>query len=80
MNPPTITSTKNYTKKQKGARTLGQMVKARLYRQNHTKKHTHTLTKREKEKSVYIYILKKRNIATKSINKSTNDNKLQILN
>ena len=41
-----ITSTKNYTKKKKNKkrtdRTLGQMVKTKLYRQNHTKKHTHT--------------------------------------
>ena len=32
-NPPMITSTKNYTKKKKWTdRTLGQMVKANLYR------------------------------------------------
>ena len=41
-----ITSTKNYTKKKKKpnkqtVRTLGQMANAKLYRQNHTKKHTH---------------------------------------
>ena len=48
-NPPMITSAKNYTKKNKNKktekptdRTLGQMAKAKLYRQNHTKKHTHT--------------------------------------
>ena len=36
--------------------------------------YTYTLTKREKgNKKVYIYIKKKR--ATKSVNKSTNDNK-----
>ena len=35
-NPPMITSAKNYTKQLD--RTLGQMVKAKLYRQNHTKK------------------------------------------
>ena len=56
-------------------RTLGQMVKAKLYRQNHTKKHTHTHSQKEK-KEIYIYILKKRKRATKSINKSTNDNKI----
>ena len=60
-----ITSAKNYTKnkqtkKQKKwtDRTLGQMVKAKLYRQNHTKKHTHTHSqkeKKEKEKKIYIY-------------------------
>ena len=31
------------------------MVKAKLYRQNHTQKHTHTHTKREKGKKIYIY-------------------------
>ena len=41
-------------KKEKIDRTLGQMVKANLYRQNHTKKCTHTHTKREKGKNVYI--------------------------
>ena len=52
-------------------RTLGQMVKAKVYRQNHTKKHTCTHSQREKkEKNIY-----KRKRATKSINKSTNDNK-----
>ena len=53
-----ITSTKNYTKKltnkQKRngqTRSLGQMVKAKLYRLNHTKKHTHTHSpKKKKEK------------------------------
>ena len=57
-----ITSSKNYTKKKKRAdRTLGQMVKAKLYRQNHTKKHTHTHSqkeKKEKKKNIYIYIYK----------------------
>ena len=58
-----ITSTKNYTKKNKTKqkkqtdRTLGQMVKAKLYRQNHTKKHTHTHSQKEKkERNIYIYI------------------------
>ena len=43
-----VTSTKNYTKKNKNKtdRTLGKMVKAKLYRQNDTKKHTHTHKKR----------------------------------
>ena len=79
-----ITSAKNYTKnketnKQKWTdRTLGQMVKAKLYRQNHTKKHTHTPSQKEKKEKYYIslYIIQKRKRATKSINKSTNDNKL----
>ena len=36
------------------------MVKAKLYRQNHTKKHPHTHSQKEtKEKTyIYIYILK----------------------
>ena len=56
-------STKNCTKKQKQqqqqqkkrtGRTLGQMVKAKLYRQNHTKKHTHSHSQKEKkEKNIY---------------------------
>ena len=55
-----ITSAKNYTKqtnKQKWTdRTLGQMVKAKLYRQNHTKKHTHTHSQKEKkERKIYLY-------------------------
>ena len=53
-----ITSTKNYTKKRTD-RTLGQMVKAKLYRQNHTKKHTHTHSQKEK-KEKKIHILKKK--------------------
>ena len=54
------------------------MVKANLYRQkSHKEAYTYTLTEREKEKIyVYIYIYIKRKRATKSINKSTNDNKL----
>ena len=58
-----ITSTKNYTKKNKTKqkkqtdRTLGQMVKAKLYRQKHTKKHTHTHSQKEKkERNIYIYV------------------------
>ena len=69
-----VTSVKNYTKKTNKPtdRTLGQMVKAKLYRQkSHKEASTYTLTKREKGK---IYIYKKRKRATKSINKSTNDN------
>ena len=61
-----ITSAKKSTKKAKQNktkwtdRTLGQMVKAKLYRQNHTKKHTHTHSQKEKKKKkIYIYILKK---------------------
>ena len=49
------------------------MVKAKLYRQkSHKEAYTYTLTKGEEGKK---YILKKkRKRATKSINKSTNDN------
>ena len=79
-NPPMITSAKNYTKKIKNMkwtdRTLGQMVKAKLYKENYTKQHTHTHKKR-KRKNIHIYLyIKKRNRATRSINISTNDNKL----
>ena len=53
-----ITSAKNYTKRTKNKKTdraLRQMVKAKLYRQNHTKKHTHTHSQKEKkEKNIYI--------------------------
>ena len=48
-----IRSTKNYTKNKWTDRTLGQMVKAKLYRQNHTKKNTRTHHKKRKK---YIYI------------------------
>ena len=53
------------------------MVEAKLYRQNHTKKHTHTHKKR-KRKKIYISIYKKIKwkTATKSINNSTSANKL----
>ena len=45
-----ITSTNMYTKKKKTQtdRTLGQMVKAKLYQQNHTKRHTHTHSQKRK--------------------------------
>ena len=51
-------SAKNYTKKEKKDRTLGQMVNAKLYRQNHTKKHTHTHLQKEKKEKIYMYIKK----------------------
>ena len=42
-------------KKKRTDRTLAQMVKAKLYRQNHTQKHTHTHSqKAKKEKNIYI--------------------------
>ena len=58
-----ITSAKNYTLKKRKKmtdRTLGQMVKTKLYRQNHTKKHTDTHSQKEKKekKNIYIYIKK----------------------
>ena len=55
-----IASAENYTKKKKNKkrtdRTLGQMVKAKLYRQNPTKKHIHTHSEKEKKEKKYIYI------------------------
>ena len=33
------------------------MVKAKLYRQNHTKKHAHTHSEKEKKENIYIYIV-----------------------
>ena len=61
-----ITSAKNSTKKNKKQqqkkrtyRTLGQMVKAKLYRQNHTQKHTYTHSQKEKMgKNIYILLPK----------------------
>ena len=67
-----ITSAKNYTKKKKirTDRTLGQMVKAKLCRVNHTKKHTHTHSQKEKrEKKIYLYIKKKKKEESNEINK-----------
>ena len=58
-----IISANNYIKKKiKTVRTLGQMAKAKLYRQNHTKKHTDTHSQKEKKekKSISIYKKKKR--------------------
>ena len=61
-----ITSSKNYTKKKKRPkkrtdRTLGQMVKAKLYRESHTMKHAHMHSHKEKKEKIYLclYILKK---------------------
>ena len=52
-----ITSAIKYRKKKRTDITLGQMVKAKLYRQNHTKMHPHRhLQKERKEKKIYIYI------------------------
>ena len=54
-----ITSAKNYTKTKQNKkkwtdRTLGQMVKTKLYRQNHTKKHSHTHSQKENKEKKYI--------------------------
>ena len=67
-----ITSAKTIVKqtnkqKKRTDRTLGQMVKAKLYRQNHTKKPTDTYSQKEK-KGKNIYMEKKRKRAAKSIN------------
>ena len=74
-----ITSAKNYTKQNKtkknrqNPRTNGKS-KA-IQTKSHKEAYTYTLTKREKGKNIYIKkIFKGR--ATKSINKSTSDNKL----
>ena len=60
-----IKSAKNYTKntpQKRTDKTLGQMVKPKLYRQNH-RKYTHTHSQKEKKgkkiKYIYIYIYKK---------------------
>ena len=60
-NPPVLISAKNYAKKNPPkpkcvVRALGQMANAKLYRQNHTKKHTHTHSQKEEKKKIYIYI------------------------
>ena len=65
-----ITSAKNYTKTKtkQTDRSLGQMVKSNLYRQNHTMKHTHTHSKKaRKEKKIYIYIKEESNQINKQI-------------
>ena len=48
----------DYVKKKRADRTVGQMVKAKLYSQKHTQKHTHTHSQKEKKgkKKIYIYI------------------------
>ena len=68
-----ITSAKNYIKKKRTYRTIWQMVKTKLYRTNHAKKHTHTHSQKEKMKKLYIY---KKREESNQINKSTNHNKL----
>ena len=56
-----IRGTKIYTKKKKRTdRTLRQMVKAMLQKQNHTMKHTHIHSQKEKKEKIYLYIKKGR--------------------
>ena len=76
-----ITSAKNYTLKKKekndrqNPRTNGK--NKAIQTKSHKEAYRYTLTKREKGKKKYIYIYKKRRKrATKSINKSTNDDNL----
>ena len=45
------------------------MAKAKLYRQNHTKKHTHTHSQKEKKEKTYIYIKKLKKEESNQINK-----------
>ena len=72
-----ITSTKNYTEKNKKQkkqtdRNLGQLVKANLYRQNHSKKHTHTHSQIEiKRKYIYIYFFFLKKEESTQVNKQT---------
>ena len=42
-------------KKKTGQTESKQMVKAKLYRQNHTQKHTHTHSQKEKNGKIYTY-------------------------
>ena len=61
-----ITRAKNYTKKRKKKktnRTLGQMVKAKLCRLNHTQKHAHTHSQKRKRKQIYISLLPKSTVS-----------------
>ena len=57
------TSAKNYTKNKikQNRKTDRQnpMVKAKLYSENHTKKHIHTTDKKRKRKNIYISLLPK---------------------
>ena len=57
-----VASAKNYTKNKKTNnkekrtdRTQGQIVKSKLYRQNHTQKHKHTHSQKEKKGKICIY-------------------------
>ena len=60
MLKTTLKNNNNNNNKKWTDRTLGQMVKAKLYRQNHTQKHTHTHSQKEKKgKKIYISFLPK---------------------
>ena len=54
-----ITHAKTILKKNKKwtDRTVGHMLKAKLYRQNHTQKHRHAHSQKEKKGKIYIYIV-----------------------
>ena len=82
-----ITSAKKYTKnKQTNKKTDSENPRTNgkskaIQTKSHKEAYTYILTKRGKGKKntyiyIYIYIKLKRKRATKSINKSTNDNKL----
>ena len=82
-----ITSTKNYIKKTQKKQTKNPKMDSQnprrsgkskaIQRKSHKEVYTYTLRKREEgKKYIYLPITKKRKRATKSINKSTNDNKL----
>ena len=68
------TSAKNYTKKKKGQTEPQDKWLKQSYTDKITKE-AYTLTKTEKGKKYIDLYIKKRKSATKSINKSTNDNK-----
>ena len=78
------TNTKNYSRKTKQKQTDRQNPRTNgkskpIQTTSHKEAYTYTLTKRKKgkKKKIYIYIyIKKSKRATKSINKSTSDNKL----
>ena len=59
MTTSTTTVLKKKTKQNKQTdRTLGQMVKAKLYRTSHVQKHTHTHSEKEKNEKKNLYIKK----------------------
>ena len=78
-----ITSTKIYTKTKQNKKTDRQNPRTNgkskaIQTKSHKEAYTYTLTKREKGKKKYVYIKKKkRKGATKSLNKSINENTLK---